>query len=1260
MLPRPFIASVTNPLGVSRNRSSTAASGRGKSRRIVSATGSPIIESPPCVRGRETTAMPETVRGVSGDSRPPRRPSPPGRGTCASGDPTTFGGPGSVPPLGRLTRFTVPRRTHGLRSLCLRRMLDLPGRRPARRSTRTNARASAAGGPGGAPRRYKRRRYTAANSIPSPFPPDMEHSIPASSANRDAKRAPDLAAMTPGGATYPPAGILFQKVDLLYGNASFGLFVNLVAGPLLVLGLWPAASALAAGIWVFTLYAVVALRFYDKMRFRLSAADHDASFWLRRASVGATATGACWGASWLVLDAGSPLSHELLIGVVLSGMLAAAISHLAAVFSVYRNYVLAAMLPTILHFALQGTVLHAICAALSVTYLAGVLRSAHRFDRVVNRSLEVRFENAALVRSLTHANDRLRDVATELERRVAARTADLEAELAQRKQAQAALRGNEEMFHLLTDNVSDMIAVWDSEGRQLYGNRSLTEALGRDRPETPSLEPRNVLPADLDRLRAALRRTLDLSEGMRVELRLGESAEDARIIDCAIEPVRDASGRPDKVVIVARDETKRRQEEAIVREAKERLALAIEATGQMLFDVDCIRQRVFLDESWAAFLGRPPRESTSTFAELLPLVPDEEHPAIRDRYIRTLKGVEPDYVMEHRIRRDDGELRWILSRAKVVDRNAQGHATRLLGTNVDITARREVERSLRLAGRALESMAEGLVILDARWHVQTVNQAFTRITGYAADEAVGKVSRLWRDSLRESAHPSTIILELAKGGHWEGRFVDRRKDGTTYPAWLSASAIRDNGGEISHFVLVFSDQTRQERDAERMRYLAFHDGLTGLANRAMFFERCEEIIRRARRHGRRLAVLFIDLDHFKSVNDSLGHHAGDALLVEVARRLHEELRDLDLVARLGGDEFAVLLEEIDEATDAGTVATKLLEALARPIRLDNNELRVSASIGISCFPDDADRTDELLREADAAMYVAKQDGRNRCRFFSSAVTARVMNRLATASALKAALERGEFRLHYQPAVDVRDGRIFGLEALLRWQHPERGLLLPGEFIQVAEDTGVIDAIGRWVLVEACRQLAEWQSRGIESLAMKVNLSPLQFRQPNLMDDVRTALGHQELMFGTLEFEITESAAMHDPEQSVRVLREMAQLGIRVSLDDFGTGHSSLAQLGQLPIHGLKLDRSLVSGLPGDSKNGIIAGTVTGLCRSLGLDLVGEGVESDAQAAFLLAQGCPRMQGFRFSPALDAETLEPMLHRPTRQDWVVRAGPSQMH
>ncbi len=1056
-------------------------------------------------------------------------------------------------------------------------------------------------------------------------------------------------ASRPATSVQSPAPLLADQLRLLFANSPTAQYINLAVAALVFTALLPHVAPGRVVGWIFAMYVVVgyrlALRSFHARR--PDALSDEA--WLAWFRLGAAATGACWGALWFLLPANASPATELMVAMVLAGMIGAGVPILSAVFAAYRDFAVLALVPTAVALFAHGDRMHLIAGVMALLYLAGVLSSAHRFRNVLFESLQLRSEQSDLVRSLSAANAELRSMRDTLERRVDERTNALRLQLTERERAEAALRSNEDMFRLITDNVSDMIAVWDRHGSQLYGSRSLTRALVRRNITGSRPGFGEVHPDDLDRLRKALRNTFDTGQGCHTELRLLDDG--IRVIDCAVEPVSAGGAEPDKVVVVARDVTQRRQEEAIVREARERLALAIEATGQILFDVDCGTRSVYLDAHWSAWLGGPARETRATFDELLPLVPEEDHAQMRNRYVAALKGDVGDYSMQHRIRMPDGTHRWIVSRAKVVERDDRGRALRLIGTNVDITEQRLSDQRLRLMGRAIDDMAEGVVILDADWRILWVNPAFCRITGYPSDEAVGKVSQVLRFSDTADLGQGLVASVQARG-HWEGRLMDRRKSGGTYPVWVSASAMREPDGRIGSVVIVFTDISRQEQDAERMRYLAFHDSLTGLPNRSLFFQSAGDLIRRADRHGRHLALLFVDLDRFKSVNDSLGHEAGDQVLIEVATRLRTALREFDVVARLGGDEFAILLDDIEHDDTAGSVSAKLLDSLAVPIMVGEHALHVQASIGISRFPVDGATADLLLRQADAAMYLAKQEGRNRFRFFSPEITADVLQRLDLASDLRLAVEREQLVLHYQPAVDATDGRILGVEALLRWQHPQRGLMGPNDFIHVAEETGSIDTIGRWVLETACRQLHAWQSMGLPRLTMKVNLSPLQFRQPTLLQEVKGAMESNQLEPGTLEIEITESAAMQEPERSERVLTEMRNIGIRVSLDDFGTGHSSLAQLSRFPIQGLKIDRTLVAALPGDRKNAVIASTVASLCRNLGLDLVGEGVELPSQAEFLLSHGCRQMQGFLFSKPVDAATVEPMLYRQHHDAWTV--------
>ena len=1054
--------------------------------------------------------------------------------------------------------------------------------------------------------------------------------------------------------------VLRQRVALLHRVAGRDLWLGGTAALIVAAWLWPVVPADWLAAWLGLHAAATLLHVRDRAAFQRDAESRPPGAWQLRLSIGAAISGAIWGGVWALIPDTAPATLSLFVAVGVAGVVTASANGLAVLFPVFRNHALASLLPAAGFLALRGSVAEVSVALLLVLQLAATLFHARRLHRATGAELEARFRDEHRLIFLLGANRRLRALAADLEQGLQTRARELEAELAERRRVEATLRGNEAMFRLITENVSDMIAVWDRHGEQLYGSRSLTRALGRSQPGDTQPGLAHVHAVDMMRLRDSLRRALDSATGQRIELRVRQDHGQTRVIDCSIEPVRDPGAEPDKVVIVARDVTQRRMEEKLVRDAGERLALAIEATGQSLFDVDCRRRRVYLDRGWCAIIGREPGETTTSLEELLDLVPEEERAPLRTRYLAALKGEIVEYVAEHRVRAADGRHRWILSRAKVVERDGDGFAVRLIGTNVDITRQREAQRALRLAGSALDGMAEGLAILDASWRVESVNPAFTRITGWSAEEGVGRASDLWLRRMSEEEAAVAIVTAAQQTGHWHGRVMEHRKDGSPYPARLSISAIADETGGGAHFVLLFSDATREEADEARVRFLAHHDTLTGLANRVLFFGRAEELIRRALRHGRRLAILFIDLDHFKHINDQAGHHAGDQVLAQVADRLRAGLRDLDLVARLGGDEFAVLLDEIAEPADVATVADKLLQSISAPLLVGDQEWRLGASIGISRFPEDGGTAEVLVQHADTAMYCAKEAGRNRYHFFSPHLTAQVARRLSTASGLRHAVGRGELDVFYQPSVDPRSGQILGTEALVRWNHPVRGTLLPSQFIDVAEESGMIDEIGRWVLTRACEQLAAWQRNGHVHLTMKVNLSPLQFRQPDLLRQVKSSMETAGITPGTLEVEITESVAMGDPERSERVLAEMRDLGIRIALDDFGTGHSSLAQLSRFPIQCLKIDRSLVAGLPHDHKNVVITSTVANLCRNLGLELVGEGVESGAQASFLAEQGCQQMQGFLFSPPLEAGAMTAMISRGQRPEWALGPPPAQLH
>jgi diguanylate cyclase (GGDEF)-like protein/PAS domain S-box-containing protein len=562
------------------------------------------------------------------------------------------------------------------------------------------------------------------------------------------------------------------------------------------------------------------------------------------------------------------------------------------------------------------------------------------------------------------------------------------------------------------------------------------------------------------------------------------------------------------------------------------------------------------------------------------------------------------------------------------------------------TQSRAIEQSLHIYREALASTNNGIMIshaLDDDHSIMYVNPAFERITGYPAHEAIGRIGRfLMRDDL---AQPGLSDIRTALREKRPGHAVLRcyRKDGAMFWNELFIAPISDTTHHgTTHFVSVINDVSDRVQYQNALEHQATHDTLTGLANRSLLNDRVSQAIGLAKRAGRMVAVLLLDLDHFKHVNDAYGHSTGDALLKEISARLRSCVRETDTVARLGGDEFVIVLTDLSLAEDADIIAAKIHDALAAPVKLSHQEVFAGASIGIAIYPRDGEHGEILLRNADIAMYRVKEQGRNSVHRFTPELGGVSLGRVDMEGALRRAVERDEFLLHYQPKVDVVSRRIVGAEALLRWEQPQVGLTYPGEFIRLAEETGLILRIGTWVIREAFRQQAAWRDAGLPVLSLSINISPRQFRQEDLPDLVAGALRETGADATAFTFELTEGMVMHDVESALVSLRALKQLGISLSLDDFGTGYSSLSYLRRFPLDEVKIDRSFVSELHHNEDDAAIAAAVVAMSQRLGLRVVAEGVELDEQLAALERLGCHEVQGFLLGRPLDAESFAALL------------------
>lgn len=568
----------------------------------------------------------------------------------------------------------------------------------------------------------------------------------------------------------------------------------------------------------------------------------------------------------------------------------------------------------------------------------------------------------------------------------------------------------------------------------------------------------------------------------------------------------------------------------------------------------------------------------------------------------------------------------------------EGRAT-MIAVARDVSERKRAEEKLNQSAVVVKNTAEGIIITDKASRITSVNPAFTEITGYSEDEVIGKSPRFLKSNKHSHHFYRHIWRQVEETGRWQGEVWNRKKDNTLFPAWSTISSVLNEEQQVTHYVGVIADISSLKQSQKKIDFLAYHDPLTKLPNRLLLSDRLDHALHVADRNGTKVGVLFLDLDRFKNINDSLGHSVGDQLLAQVASRLQATVRDEDTVARLGGDEFVVLIESINRASDVVNLANKLLSSFRESFELSGHTLFVSSSIGASVYPEDGDDYETLIRNADTAMYRAKEVGRNNYYLYSAELTEQALERLTLEGALRHALQSDELELFFQPQFLLESDKLQGVEALVRWNHPQLGQILPDQFIPLAEESGMIVEIGAWALNKACSKIMAWKQQGLALETVAVNVSGIQFQSGNIVSTVELALSSSGLPAHCLELEVTESIILKRPEEAIEALYKLKKLGVMISIDDFGTGYSSLSQLKQLPVDKLKIDQSFVRDILDDIDDEVITCAVIALGQSMGLKVIAEGVETEAQRDFLISHGCDEGQGYLYSQPVPASVLE---------------------
>ncbi|QXH56574.1 GGDEF domain-containing phosphodiesterase [Pseudomonas maumuensis] len=678
--------------------------------------------------------------------------------------------------------------------------------------------------------------------------------------------------------------------------------------------------------------------------------------------------------------------------------------------------------------------------------------------------------------------------------------------------------------------------------------------------------------------------------------------------------------------------------------SEQRLALALQASELGLWDWNLDTDEVHHTQLHALF-GLDAEQVRSVRADLKPRLHPDDLPVLRRTLVEHLKGRTEDYRVEYRVRHAQGHWCWIEDRGRAVESDAQGKVLRMLGTRRDITAQKEQEEQQRLAATVFEAASEGIAILDADFQLLAVNQAFCDVTGYGRAELIGRNALELPCSRDARRHSQAIDQALDQQGRWQGELVEARKSGELYPQWLQLNSVSDVRGRIVNIVGFFTDLSARRESEERLRYLAHYDDLTGLANRALFRLRLHEAAQRMRLNGRSLALLHVDLDRFKLLNESLGHELADQLLKKMAQRLANAVPEADTVARLSGDEFAVLFDGYTNLSSLVRVTTRLLDKLRVPQRVGGHEVVISASVGISLLSDASQDLNALVSQADMAKQHAKHLGGDSFQFYTESLRASTLERLQLENQLRKAIDEGQLLVYYQPKLCLRTGQLHAAEALVRWQHPQWGMVPPSEFIGLAEETGLIAPMGEFVLRQACWQACEWLRQGLE-VRVSVNLSVYQLRQGKLVSLVRQVLQESGLAPYLLELELTESQLLDSVEHIIATFEQLHALGVKLAIDDFGTGYSSLSYLKRFPVDYVKIDQAFIRGLLEGTQDAAITRAIIAMAQSLQLKVVAEGVETREQLQFLREHGCDEVQGYLISRPVDAASFKALLGRST--------------
>ncbi len=1068
--------------------------------------------------------------------------------------------------------------------------------------------------------------------------------------------------------------IFAEQVRLLYRLSRPAYGGTLAVALIVVCGLWYVTPALPLACWFAVVTAITGARYLLYRRFAALAPVQDGRRWLNRFLAGAAAMGCTWGVLGSALLPDASWYYQLVVVFVVAGVVASALVVLTPVRSAFLYFLFTALLPIIAALYARGDSMHVFTGAILTAFAAVMFATSFIMHRSHTASLRTRFENAELVRRLSAANQTAADA---IER--------LNVQLEDQKKIEEALQDSTDRVEAMIDASPLAIIEFDVNLEVERWNRAAERIFGWSRYEVIG-GPTPLVPAQLmEEARTHRTRILEGATFENVEtVRL---RKDGSLIDVSVSAaaIRNRAGEAVGMVAMFTDISGRKRDRDALQRSSARLEALVAASPLAIIVQDHNGVIKRWNEAAQRIFGWTEEEAIGKSMLAVPADRKHEGAGFRERILR---GEHFADVEAERQRKDGVLIPVSLSAAALRDANGVSNGVVLFAADISERKRAERRQNIQKAvtvllaeassveevvPRVIQSLCEtfgweagarrivakndGVMRHTENWGTPAPEiQMFLRQSATRVDstgENAGLLRRVWAGGkpvwLADIAQEPTFVrgaAALAAGLHSAFAFPIMVSGEFYGVIELFGREVRARDEDVVRITTEISSQIGQfiaRKEAEsHLTFYANHDTLTGLPNRAMFNQRLTQALARAQRLGTMAAVLFIDLDRFKIINDTLGHDAGDRLLKQLAERLRECLREGDTIGRQGGDEFVVLIEDVSDPPQLAGVGQKILETVASPYLISGQEFHVTASVGISLYPGDGNDQQALLKNADIAMYRAKEQGKNNYQFYSAQMNLHSFERLALETSLRRAVERNEFLLHYQPKVDMRSGRITGVEALIRWQHPELGMVPPAQFIALAEETGLITPIGEWVLRTACAEAQGWVTKGLPPISVAVNLSARQFARDELAAAIMRVLRETALDPRLLELEITESTVMHNADRAAGVLQQLKLLGVRVAIDDFGTGYSSLSYLKRFPISSVKIDRSFVLDLPDDKDDAAITQAVIAMAHSLRLRVIAEGVETSAQYRFLEEHHCDEMQGHYFSKPVDAEAIERLL------------------